>query len=118
MVARSLLVAATLTLISAMSDAQADVGGRWTNEMPSPGEPVVVLQVVVKGSAVTGSVTVGESPAQALADGKIDGSHLTFKTTTMLNLWDGEVRDNKLTLVRTFVTSGRKLPAVVVQRSK
>ena len=126
MVARTLLVAAAITLTSAVSYAQADFTGKWTNETlsPLPADPVIVLQLVVKGSGVTGSVTVGESPAQAISAGKIDANRLTFKTTTMLNgkeaeiLWEGEVRDNKLTLVRTFGASGRKLPPIVTQRSK
>jgi hypothetical protein len=124
MAGRRLLLAVVITLTAAASYAQAAFAGKWTNETPSPGDPVIVLQLVVKGSGVTGSVTVGESPAQAISDGKIDGTRLSFKTTTMLNgkeadiLWDGEVRDNRLTLVRTFGTSGRKLPPIVTQRSK
>jgi len=124
MAARRLLVAVAITLTAAVSYAQAGFAGRWTNEPASPGDPVIVLQLVVKGSGVTGSVTIGESPAQAISDGKVDANRVSFKTTTMLNgkeadiLWEGEVRDNKLTLIRTFGASGRKLAPIVTQRSK
>jgi hypothetical protein len=32
--------------------------------------------------------------------------------------WEGEARDKKLSLVRSIGTSGRKLPPIVLQRSK
>jgi len=121
---RSLGMVAAIWLISAVASAQSDIAGKWTTEEQSRGDTVVVLQLSVKGSDVTGAVTVGESPAQAIADGKIDGNRLTFKTATMLNgkevpvLWEGEAHDKKLTLVRSFGTSGRKLPPIVLQRSK
>jgi hypothetical protein len=104
--------------------AQSDIAGKWMTDERSQGDTVVVLQLSVKGSAVTGSITVDESPAQAIADGKIDGKRLTFKTATMLNgkevpiSWDGEAHDNKLTLIRSVGTSSRKLPPIVLQRSK
>jgi hypothetical protein len=115
---------AAVWLISAGLTAQSDIAGKWTSEDQSQGDTVVVLQLSVKGSDVTGAVTVGESPAQAIGDGKVDGNRLTFKTTTMLNgkevpvLWEGEAQNKKLTFVRSFGTSGRKLPRIVLQRSK
>ena len=115
---------AAIWLVSAVLSAHSDIAGKWTTEEQSRGDTVVVLQVSVKGSAVTGAVTVGESPAQAIADGKVDGSRLTFKTTTMLNgkevpvVWEGEAHDKKLTLVRSVGTSARKLPPIVLQRPK
>jgi hypothetical protein len=124
MAGRRVLVAVAITLTAAVSHAQAGFAGKWTNETPSSGDPVIVLQLVVKGSGVTGSITVGESPAHAISDGKVDANRLSFKMTTMLNgkeadiLWEGEVRDNELTLVRSFGTSGRKLPPIVTRRSK
>jgi len=124
MTGRRGLVAVVLTLTGAVSYAQAAFAGKWTNEGLPPGDPVIVLQLVVKGSGVIGTVTLGENPAQGISDGKVDANRLSFKTTTMLNgkevdiLWDGDIRDNRLTLVRTFGTSGRKLPPIVTQRSK
>ena len=115
---------AVMWLIPAVLYAQSDMSGKWTNDDQSRDDTVVVLQLSVKGSAVTGTVTVGESPAQAIADGKTDSNRLTFKTVTVLNgkeapvLWEGEAHDNKLILVRRFGTSGRKLPPIVMQRSK
>jgi hypothetical protein len=121
MTARSL---AAVWLMSVVLSAQSDIAGKWTSEEQSGGETVVVLQLSVKGSAATGAVTVGESPAQAIADGKVDGVRLTFKTTTMLNgkevpvVWEGEAHNKKLTLVRSIGTSGHKLPPIVLQRPK
>jgi len=123
MTARRPGMVAAIWLISAVLSAQSDIAGKWTTDEQSRGE-VVVLQLSVKGAAVTGAVTVGESPAQAIADGKVDGNRLTFKTTTMLNgkeapvVWDGEADNKQLTLVRSFGTSGGKLPPIVLQRSK
>ncbi len=115
---------AAVWLISAGLSAQSDIAGKWTSEDQSQGDTVVVLQFSVKGSDVTGAVTIGESPAQAIGDGKADGNRLTFKTTTMLNgkevsvLWEGEAQNKKLTFVRSVGTSGGKLPRLVLQRSK
>jgi hypothetical protein len=124
MTARSFGVVAAIWLISAGPYAQSDMSGKWTTDEKAQGDAVVVLQLSVKGTAATGAITIGESPTQAIAEGKLDGNRLTFKTATMLNgkevsvLWEGEAQDKTLTLVRSFGTSGRKLPPIVLRRSK
>ena len=112
-------------LVSAAVYAQSGPAGKWTGEEQSRGGTVpIVLQLSVNNSAVTGTITVGETPTQAISEGKIDGNILTFKTATMLNgkevpvLWEGEVQDNQLPLVRTIGTGGRKRPPIAMRRSK
>jgi hypothetical protein len=124
MATRKRFVFAAMWLISAMASAQSGMAGKWTGEEQAGGGAVpVVLQLSVNSSGVTGSVIVGENPAQPISDARIDGNNLTFKSITMLNgketpiLWEGERRDDELTLVRTFGTGGRKLPPMVLRRS-
>jgi hypothetical protein len=119
---KSLSLVAAVLLIAAPSFAQSQIAGKWTTDEQA--DTVVVLQLAVKGADVTGAITVAEAPAQAIADGKLDGNRVTFKTATMLNgkevavLWEGEILNDKLTLIRSFGPSGRKLPPIVMQRSK
>jgi len=121
---RRLLVFAAMWLIAAIVQAQSGVAGKWTGEEQSPAGAVpVVLQLAVKSSSVTGSVILGENPAQAISEGKIDGKKLTFKTTIFLNgkevpvSWEGEVQDNELRFIRTLRAGGPKLPLIVLRRS-
>lgn len=121
---KNLRVFAVIWLMSALVHGQSEIAGKWTSEEQPAGNAVVVLQLRVKGSAVTGTITIGESPTQAIADGKFDRNSLSFKTTTILNgkevpvTWEGTIADNHLTLVRSFGTSGRKLPPIVMKRSQ
>jgi hypothetical protein len=121
---RLLVVFAAIWLIAAAVQAQSGVAGKWTGEEQSAGAVPVVLQLTVNSSTVTGSVIVGENPAQAISEGKLDGKKLTFKTTTLLNgkeapiSWEAEVQDNELRFIRTFGAGGRKLPPIVLRRSK
>jgi hypothetical protein len=123
MVKRMAWAAPVLWMLAVTVHSQAGVAGRWAGQEQSPrGATDVVLQLTVDGANVTGSVTVGENPSQALSDGKVAGGALTFKTTTAVNgkemsvLWDGEVAGNSLTMERTFGAGGRKLPPVVLKR--
>lgn len=122
MLIRRMSLLATIWLITLTVFAQSDLTGKWNGTEQSAAAVPVVLQLSVNNSNVTGSVIVGESPAQAISDGKIDGKKLMFKTTTMLNgkeapiSWEGEVQTNQLTLQRTF--GPRKLPLVVLKRVK
>ena len=114
---------AAMWLISAVVYAQSGMTGKWTGEEQSrSGAVPVVLQLSVNSSSVTGSVMVGENPAQPISDAKINGNSLAFTTTTVLNgkevpiLWEGEAKGSELTLVRTLGTGGRKLPPIVLRR--
>lgn len=115
---------AAIGLAATLVSAQSGLAGKWTGEeKASSGTVPVVLQLSVKDAGVTGTVTIGESPAQAISEGKADGNRLTFTTTTLLNgkevpiAWDGEARGDELALERVF-GSGRALPPIVVRRSK
>ena len=125
MATRRVSVCAALWLVSAMVYAQSGMAGSWTGEEQSPrGAVPVVLQLTVNGSGATGTVTVGENPAVAIAEGTVSGRTLTFKTTTVLNgtevpvSWEGEAKDDQLTLVRTVGAGGRTLAPIVLQRSE
>lgn len=115
---------AAIWLIAAAVQTQSGVAGKWTGEEQSAGAVPVVLQLTVNSSTVTGSVIVGENPAQAISEGKLDGTKLTFKTTTLLNgkevpvSWEADIQDNDLRFVRTIGAGGRKLPPIVLRRSK
>lgn len=57
----------------------ADVTGTWNLEAVTPfGTQALQLEVTVKGSAVTGTASVG-STSVALRDGKLAGDVLTFE---------------------------------------
>jgi hypothetical protein len=109
--------------IVAVGAGQSSLAGTWKGEdaATSAATPVV-LKIIVKGSDVAGTVTVGDSPAQPVLEGRVDGRRLTLKTTLLLNgkevsiSWEGMEKDDRLSLVRTFGSSGRKLPPIVLQR--
>jgi predicted secreted hydrolase len=123
-VVKNLCVLTVICLTSALVLAQSDIAGKWISEEPSAGGAVVVLQLSVKGAVVSGTITIGESPTQAIADGKFDRNSVSFKTTSILNgkevpvTWEGSIADKNLTLLRSFGTSGRKLPPIVMKRSQ
>jgi hypothetical protein len=119
-------VCVAIVLTAGVALAQANVAGKWTGqEQRGPSSVPVLLQLAVKASDVTGSVTVGESPATAISDGKVSENKLTFKTTASVNgnnvsvLWEGELKQDQLTLVRLFGgENGRKLPPLTLERAK
>ena len=120
--AKCLHVFACLWLLSALMHAQSGVAGRWTTEGAPGGAATIVLQLTVKGAVVDGTITLGESPTQAVSDGKTEGNTVTFKTVTMLNgkevpmVWEGHVQENTLTLTRSI--GSNTLATTVLQRSK
>jgi hypothetical protein len=118
-------VSAAIVLMTLIVQAQSGLAGKWSGEEQSrAGGVPVVLQLTVNGAALTGSVIVGESPAQAIADGKTDGKQLTFRTTILMNgkevplLWEGVLEDNELRLVRRLRADGPSLPLIVLKRSE
>ena len=119
---RCLHVFTCLWLLSALMHAQSGVAGRWTTEGAPGGAATMVLQLTVKGSVVDGTITLGESPTQAVSDGKTEGNTVTFKTVTMMNgkevpmVWEGHVQENTLTLTRSI--GSNTLATTVLQRSK
>jgi hypothetical protein len=104
--------------------AQSEFAGKWAGDREGEaGVEPVILQVTTGGSAVTGTVTVGQNPTQQMANAVVKASRLTFVTTVVLNgkevpmSWDGELLKNgQLRLIRTM--GSRPMPALVLQRAK
>jgi hypothetical protein len=120
-----LAVVAVLVVTAASMPAQSGLAGKWEGEEKSGNGVVpVVLQLTVKGSAATGSLTLGQNPSTAISEGKITGNKVSFKTSTFMNgaevpvLWEGELKNSKLTLMRSIGTSRGKMPPLTLERSK
>ena len=99
------LMVIVLTLMAVVSSAaQSGLAGKWTgvdqNDHP------VALELVVKGEEATGTLSVGPDPVKTLADGKVQGTTVTFTTPSMMNgreitiTWRGELKDDRLTFSR------------------
>jgi hypothetical protein len=62
--------------------------------------------LVVKGEEATGTVSIGDDPVKTLANGKVQGTTVTFTTPAIMNrreitiMWRGELKDDRLTLTR------------------
>ena len=111
--------------LAAALGAQSTLAGKWTgDEKSARGAVPVVLQLEVKNAEATGAVTLGQNPSQAIVDGKVNGNSLTFRTVTILNgkeisfMWQGNAKDDELTLVRTLGEGGRKFPEITMRRAK
>jgi hypothetical protein len=122
---KSLFVFAAICAAVVAVAGQSSLAGTWKGEDAAASAPIpVVLKITVTGSDVTGTVTVGDSPAQPVLEGRVDGRRLTFKTTLLLNgkevsiSWEGLEKGDRLSLVRTFGSGGRKLPPIVLQRGE
>jgi hypothetical protein len=120
-----LAVLAVLVATAAATSAQSGIAGKWNGEEKSgSGVVPVVLQLTVKGSAATGSLTVGQSPSTAISEGKVTGNKVSFKSSMFMNgsevpvLWEGELKNSKLTLVRSVGTARGKMQPLILERSK
>jgi hypothetical protein len=121
----ALVVLVVLGVTAAPMSAQSDLAGKWDGEEKSANGVVpIVLQLTVKGSAATGSLTTGQSPSTAISKGKITGNKVSFKTSTFMNgaevpvFWEGELKNSKLTLIRSVGTARGKMPPLTLERSK
>ena len=115
--------ASVLCACVATAVAQVTVGGRWTGTDTVGGRTdAIVLEIVEEKGVVRGTIVVGEAPSAVLSDGRFAEGRLTFATAAFMNgreirvTWDGEVKDDSVSLVRTFGAGGRKLPAIVLRR--
>ena len=118
-------VLAGLVVTASTLAAQSGIAGKWNGEEKSASAVVpVVLQLTVKGSAATGSLTIGQSPSTAISEGKVTGNKVSFKSSMFMNgnevpvLWEGELKNSKLTLVRSVGAASRKMPPLILERSK
>jgi hypothetical protein len=116
---------AVLVITAAPVAAQSGLAGKWDGEEKSANGVVpIVLQLTVKGSAASGSLTVGQNPSTAVSDGKITGNKVSFKTSMFMNgaevpvHWEGELKNSKLTLMRSVGTSTKKMLPLTLERSK
>jgi len=61
----------------------ADVTGKWTGEITTGRGPQPFnIELKQAGTALTGAITGGRAGDVAIADGKVDGSTITFSTST------------------------------------
>ena len=116
------LIVCVLTLLAVVSPAaQSGLAGKWTgidqNDHP------VTLELVVKGEEATGTLSVGPDPVKTLANGKAQGTTVTFTTASMMNgreitiTWRGELKDDRLTFTRRL-GGGPEMSPVSLQRAK
>jgi len=101
--------------------AQSGLAGTWTGA--DQNNHPVTLELVVKGEEATGTLSVGPDPVKTLADGKVQGTTVTFTTPSMMNgreitiTWRGELKDGRLTFTRQL-GKGPEMSPVVLQRAK
>jgi hypothetical protein len=97
------------------------LAGKWTG-VDQNNHPVT-LELVVKGEEATGTLSVGPDPVKTLANGKVQGTTVTFTTPNMMNgrettiTWSGELKDDGLTFTRRL-SGGPEMSPVSLQRAK
>ena len=104
-----LIPATCLTLAMAAFGFGQSVDGKWAGEQAAGrgGPQPVTLELKSSGTALTGTMKIGENAAVQIADGKVDAGKVSFKTTQTFGgnevqiTWDGEMKGDELTLNRT-----------------
>jgi hypothetical protein len=116
------MTAMALTLLAAVSAAaQSGLAGKWTG-VDQNNHPVT-LQLVVNGEEATGTLAIGDDPVKTLANGKVQGTTLTFTTPATMNgreitiTWRGELKDDRLTFTRRL-GGGPEMSPLSLQRAK
>jgi hypothetical protein len=116
------MMVCVLTLLAVVSSsAQSEVAGKWTG-VDQNNHPVT-LELVVKGEEAAGSLAIGPDPVKTLANGKVQGTTVTFTTPTMMNgrettiTWRGELKDDRLTFTRRLA-GGPEMSPLSLQRAK
>jgi hypothetical protein len=77
-----LLVLAALFSMSVFASAQTGVAGKWTSAQPGRGGAAgtpLTLELAVANTTLTGMMMTGSNSGVAIADGKVDGTKVTFK---------------------------------------
>jgi hypothetical protein len=115
-----MMIVVFMLLAAVSSAAQSGLAGKWTgvdqNDHP------VTLELVVKGEEATGTLAVGPDPVKTLANGKVQGTTVTFTTPSMMNgreitiTWRGELKDDRLTFTRQL-GKGPEMSPVSLQRA-
>jgi hypothetical protein len=108
-------------LVAAVSSAaQSGLAGKWTST--DQNNHPVTLELVVKGEEATGTLSVGPDPVKTLANGKVEGTTVTFTTATLMNgreitiRWRGELKDDRLTFTRRL-GGGLEMSPLSLQRA-
>ena len=114
-------IVCVLTLLAVVSQAaQSGLAGKWTG-VDQNNHPVT-LDLVVKGEEATGTLSVGPDPVKTLANGKAQGTTVTFTTSAMMNggevviTWRGELKDDRLAFTRWMV-GGPEMPPLSLRRA-
>ena len=103
------------------SATQSGLAGKWTGA--DQNNHPVTLELVVKGEEATGTLSVGPDPVKTLANGKVQGTTVTFTTPTLMNgreitiTWRGELKDDRLTFTRQL-GGGPEMSPLSLQRAK
>jgi len=120
------MMVSVLTLLAVMSSAaQSGLAGKWTGAEQGRGDVTypVTLELVVNGEEATGTVSIGDDPVKALANGKVQGTTVTFTTPATVNgrevavTWRGELKGDRLTF-RRQLGNGPEMAALSLQRTK
>ena len=116
------LMVFVLMLVAAGSlAAQSGLAGKWTG-VDQNNHPVT-LELVVKGEEASGTLSIGPDPVKTLANGKVQGTTVTFTTPAVMNgrettiNWRGELKDDRLTFTRRL-GGGPEMSPVSLQRAK
>lgn len=123
-VVRARVGIALLWLASASYAAgESSVAGTWIGEDQRGGPPrPITIELSVHGNEITGTVSIGEDPVQAVSHGRVQGAAVSFTTTAFVNgreiavTWRGELKDGDLTFTRT-VGNGLELPRLFLHRA-
>lgn len=101
------------------SAAQSGLAGKWTGA--DQNNHPVTLELVVKGEEATGTLSVGPDPVKTLANGKVEGTTVTFTTPAVMNgreitiTWRGELKEDRLTF-RRQLGGGPEMSPLSLQR--
>jgi len=116
------MIVGVLTLLAVVSPAaQSRLAGKWTGA--DQNNHPVTLELVVKGEEATGTLSVGPDPVKTLANGKVQGTTVTFATPATMNgreitiTWRGELKDDRLTF-RRQLAGGPEMSPLSLQRAK
>lgn len=115
----AVILSAGIALSVVSSAAQSGLAGKWTGA--EQGHHPVTLELVVNGEEATGTVSIGDDPVKSLANGKVQGTTVTFTTPAMMNgreitiTWRGELKDDRLTFTRRLA-GGPEMSPLSLQR--
>jgi hypothetical protein len=115
-------IVCVLALLAVVSQAApSGLAGKWTGT--DQNNHPVALELVVKGEEATGTLSIGPDPVKTLANGKVQGTTVTFTTSAMMNggeiviTWRGELKDDRLAFTRRM-GGGPEMPPLSLRRAK